>query len=78
MKKFMDAIHAKVSSINRTIGQLESPYNPAPSARHKECHAYMVQNKDLLYTYIFLYKCILRKEGNLWKCSYKPKRVEPM
>ena len=29
VKKFMDAIHAKVSSINRTIGQLESPYKPS-------------------------------------------------
>ena len=37
IKKFMTSTHSKVASINRTIGQLESPYNPAPSERHKQC-----------------------------------------
>ena len=40
----MTAAHSKVASINRTIGQLESPYNPAPSDRHRqyETHSFVI------------------------------------
>lgn len=36
VKKFMECVHGKVAVINKTIGFLEAPYNPAPNARHGE------------------------------------------
>ena len=35
-QKFMECVHGKVAVINKTIGFLEAPYNPAPNARHVE------------------------------------------
>ena len=34
--KYMTAVHQKIATINRVVGQLESPYNPSPTPRHEE------------------------------------------
>ena len=57
IKKFMECVHGKVAVINKTIGFLEAPYNPAPNARHGE---YLAANAAygvkcvLIYIYIHL------------------------
>lgn len=58
IKKFMECVHGKVAVINKTIGFLEAPYNPAPNARHGE---YLAANAAygvkcvLIYIYTFKY-----------------------
>ena len=42
----MDSTHSKVAQINRCIGQLESPYNPSPNDRHKQCETYLFWGVD--------------------------------